>query len=57
MTGVQTCALPISIAEANGVQTYTVAFEAAAYSADSSTAGGDLPANCPIDSIFRVALG
>lgn len=46
-----------SIADANGVQTYTVAMEAAAYTGDTSTAAGENSTNCPIDSTFRVALG
>lgn len=46
-----------TIADANGVQTYTLAMEAAAYTGDSSTNGAENSTNCPIDSTFRVALG
>jgi hypothetical protein len=45
-----------TMADANGVQTYTVAMEAGSYTGDTSTAGGETSANCPIDSIFRLGL-
>jgi len=41
----------------DGAESYTLAIEAGAYSADSSDIGGDTATTCPIDSLFRVAVG
>ena len=44
-----------SIADKNGVQTYTVAMEATSYSGDTTT-GAETSSDSPINSIFRVGL-
>lgn len=41
----------------DGAESFTLAIEAGAYNGDTSDIGGDVATTCPINSLFRVAVG